>query len=86
MSDDTERPHVFDNPRNIRLVIAAVVVACIVTVVAQLWIEVHAEHPLEGLFAFNALYGFGAFVVLVLLAKEVLRRAVMRREDYYNDE
>ena len=79
-----ERRHVFDNPRNVRWVIRAIVAACVLSVIAQLFIHLHAEHPLESFFAFNALYGFIAFVVLVLLAKEVLRRLVMRKEDFYD--
>jgi hypothetical protein len=43
----------------------------------------HAEAGFDGLFGFYGLYGFVACVALVLAAK-LLRRAVMRPEDYYD--
>jgi hypothetical protein len=43
----------------------------------------HAETGFDGGFGFYALYGFFACVALVLAAK-VLRRIVMRPEDYYD--
>ncbi len=85
MEPGSEKRHVFDNPRNVRLVIYGICALCVLSLAAQFVIHVHAEHPWENLFGFHALYGFVAFVVLVLLAKEVLRRLVMRREDYYDD-
>ena len=83
--DNPEKRHIFDDPRNVRRLIGLVVVACVVSVVAQFFIHVHVTHPWESLFAFHGIYGFVAFVVLVLLAKEVLRRLVMRRKDYYDE-
>jgi hypothetical protein len=44
----------------------------------------HAEAGFDGVFGFYGLYGFFACVALVLAAK-LLRRAVMRPEDYYDD-
>ena len=44
----------------------------------------HAETGFDGWLAFYGVYGFVACVVLVLAAKLVLRRAVMRPEDYYD--
>lgn len=43
----------------------------------------HEEFDFAASFAFYALFGFVACVVLVLTAKEILRRLVMRGEDYY---
>ncbi|MBY6016215.1 hypothetical protein KUW04_00190 [Halomonas denitrificans] len=43
----------------------------------------HTEHPWETLLGFYPLYGFVGCVVLVLLAK-VMRKVVMRPEDYYD--
>ena len=85
MEPQPEKRHVFDDPRNVRRVIYAICVLCVLSLVAQVFIHLHAEHPWESLFGFHALYGFVAFVVLVMLAKEVLRRLVMRREDYYDE-
>lgn len=85
MEPKPEKRHVFDDPRNVRRVIYGICLLCALSLVAQFFIHVHPEHPWESLFGFSALYGFVAFVVLVMLAKEVLRRIVMRREDYYDE-
>lgn len=44
----------------------------------------HVEHPLEGWKAFYPLFGFVGIALLILVSK-VLRRLVMRREDYYDE-
>jgi hypothetical protein len=49
----------------------------------DLIIHRHAETGFDGGFSFYAFYGFVACVALVLAAK-VLRRVVMRPEDYYD--
>ncbi|MCP5372737.1 MAG: DUF2975 domain-containing protein [Hyphomicrobiales bacterium] len=89
MQETTPHPedgkrHVFDNPRNVRLVIYALGIACVVTFVLDFVIHRHVDHPWEALFGFHAIYGFCACVVLVLVAKE-LRKVLMRGEDYYDD-
>lgn len=81
MNDDS-RHHVFDDPRNVRRVIRALLVACVLLAGLDLFVHRHVDHPWEGAFAFYAFYGFVACVLLVLLAKE-LRKLVMRDEDYY---
>ncbi|MDD9817232.1 MAG: hypothetical protein OXU61_03715 [Gammaproteobacteria bacterium] len=45
----------------------------------------HGGHAWEGLWGFYSLFGFVACVALVLSAR-LLRRAVMRSEDYYERE
>ena len=50
---------------------------------ADLLVHRHAEAGFDGLFGYYAAYGFVACVALVLAAK-LLRRAVMRPEDYYD--
>ena len=54
------------------------------TVAAQLLVESHPHFAVEGLFAWNALYGFLACAVLILLAK-ALGLLLKRRDDYYDD-
>lgn len=44
----------------------------------------HEEFGWAEWFGFYAVYGFCACVALVLAAKEILRRLVMRPEDYYD--
>lgn len=85
MSANDRKQHVFDNPRNVRLVIRALVTACILLVGLDFVLHRHVAHPWEEVFAFYAIYGFVACVLLVLLAKE-MRKLVMRNERYYGDE
>ena len=45
----------------------------------------HGDVPVEENFMFPALFGFVAFVVVVLVGK-LLRALIMRPETYYDDE
>ena len=83
MNADGKR-YLFDNPRNVRLVVRGLLWTCIALLGLELVIHRHLSHPWEGLFGFYALYGFVACVLLVLLAAE-MRKLVMRDEDYYGD-
>lgn len=76
--------YLFDNPRNVRRLLCALYLACIVVFVADAFIDRHVEHPWERLFGFYGIFGFIAFVALVLSAKE-LRKLLMRKEDYYDE-
>ncbi len=78
-----EKRYLFDNPRNVRLVVRGLVVICILLVGMDLLVHRHIEHPLENIFSFYAIYGFVACVLLVLLAKE-MRKLLIRDEDYYD--
>ena len=79
-----EKRHVFDNPRNVKLVIYAVIAVCVISFAADALVHRHVDHAWEALFGFYAIYGFVACVILVLAAKE-MRKLVMRKEDYYDD-
>ncbi len=87
MSDDQQtrddKRHLFDDPKNVRFVVRALAVCCILLVLMDLVIHRHVINPLESLFGFYAFFGFIACVVLVLLAKE-MRKLLMRSEDYYD--
>jgi hypothetical protein len=76
------RKHIFDDPRNVRRLVRALVALCALLFVADFFVHRHVEHPWENFTGFYAIYGFVACVVLVLLARE-LRKLVMRNEDYY---
>ncbi len=78
-----DKTHIFDNPKNVKRVLWALVVVCVLTIGADFVYHRHVVHPWEGLWGFYAFYGFVACVVLVLLAKE-MRKLLMRGEDYYD--
>jgi hypothetical protein len=54
------------------------------TVVAELFIEIHPHFAVERLFGFNALYGFVACAALILIARG-LGVFLKRPERYYDD-
>ncbi len=72
-----------DRPGNANLIIRVLIGACAVTVVADLFFHKHGDYPFQGWMAFDAVFGFLAYVGLVTLAKGV-RRLLMRDEDYYD--
>ncbi|MDH5759925.1 MAG: hypothetical protein OEZ65_10075 [Gemmatimonadota bacterium] len=78
-----ERPTFLEKPGNVTLLFRIFYVLCGVSVVLDFVIHRHETHPWEHLRAFYPLYGFVGIVALVLVAK-VLRRVVMRPEDYYD--
>ncbi len=78
-----ERQHVWDNPRNVKLLFNVFYAVCAIVVVLDLVIDRHRDHPWESLLAFYPFYGFVGIVVLVLIAKQ-MRRVLMRPEDYYD--
>lgn len=80
----SEKKHIFDNPRNVKRAIHFLYGICLLSIVAEFFVYRHVDHPWESVFGFYGIYGFGACVILVLVAKE-LRKILMRDEDYYDD-
>lgn len=78
-----ERRHVWDDPANVRRLFRVFYACCAVLAALDLVVHRHVQHPWEHLIAFYPLYGFLGITALVLLAR-VLRRLVMRPEDYYD--
>jgi len=78
-----ERQHVWDNPRNVKLLFNVFYAVCAIVVVLDLVIPHEGHHSWERIVEFYPLYGFVGIVVLVLIAK-LMRRVLMRPEDYYD--
>ncbi len=90
---DDGRVYWLDQPENIQKVIRGFYGLCALVfgldVVHQVASHRHQQAPdaiagLEAIPGFYAVYGLVACVVLVILAKHLLRPAVMRDEDYYD--
>jgi len=77
-----EKPHFFDKPANVRLVIRALFACCVLLLALDFVIHRHVYHSWENLWGFYALYGFAGCVLLVLVAKW-MRTFLMRDENYY---
>ncbi len=83
MPSPETKSYIFDNPKNVQLVMRGLYVLCALLVIFDLVVHRHTLHPWEHLYAFYPIYGFVSCVLLVLLAK-VMRRVLMRPDDYYD--
>ena len=81
--DIHEKQHFLDDPRNVKRLLFGFYFLCGLSVVAEFFIHRHVDHPWEALFSFYPIYGFLGIVILVMLSI-VLRKLVMRGEDYYD--
>ncbi len=86
MTDRTEpreeKAYWLDQPRNVSLIVWALVAVCVALFFADAFYHKHAHFEIEHLFGFYGVYGFFVCVALVLIAKW-LRTVLMRSEDYY---
>jgi len=89
--DPSEDTGWFDRPENVRKILIGLFSACAFFVVIDIgfWLTGFDKHPYfrwEQWPGFYAVYGFVACVLLVLIAKYLLRPLVMRGENYYDDD
>ena len=82
MTQESKR-YWLDRPENVTRLYQGLWILGALLVLLDLVVHRHAEARFDGWFGFYGLYGFLACVALVLAAK-LLRRAVMRPEDYYD--
>lgn len=78
-----EKRYWLDRPENVAKLYRGLWSVGGLLILADLLVYRHAEAGFDGWFGFYGFYGFVACVALVLAAK-LLRRAVMRPEDYYD--
>ncbi len=69
--------------KNVVLMVRIFLAVSLVLLLLDLAIHRHELFSWEGWFGFYGFYGFVACVALVLAAK-VLRKLIMRREDFYD--
>ena len=72
-----------DDKRNVKKIITALVIICLVLFVSDAFYQKHPYFIVESVFGFYAIYGFVMCVGLVLSAKW-LRTIIMRDEDFYD--
>ena len=82
-TDMNDKKHLFDDPKNVSRFLNGFYVICAILFVLDFIIHRHTMHSLEELPAFYAVFGFVAFVALVV-GSILLRKLVMRKEDYYD--
>ncbi len=80
-----DKKYWLDKPGSVDKVYWTLCTVCALLVVADAFYDKHPHFAVESWFGFFALFGFVFSVGLVLSAKE-LRRFLMRKEDYYDDD
>ncbi len=83
-----ERVYIFDKPENVKRLIRGFFVCCVLLFLADFVAHRHLSFeegllPVEGWYGFYAVYGFVAYT-LIVAGSVVLRKVVMRSEDYYD--
>ena len=74
-----------DDQGNVDRMVYALYAVSALLLVIDPFIHKHGPFAIEHWWGFYGIYGFVCCVFLVLAAKEILRRLVMRGEDYYDD-
>jgi hypothetical protein len=81
-SEDNKK-YFLDKPENVEKLLKVFYVLCGLLFALDFVIHRHIYTNWEKLPGFYALYGFCAFVVLVVVS-HLLRKLLMRKEDYYD--
>lgn len=85
MSDQDDKHYWLDDPRNVDKLVYGLYTFCGLLFLLDFLYHKHVHFGFEHWLGFYAWYGFICCVVLVYLAKNVLRPLVKRDEDYYGD-
>ncbi|MEP4380812.1 MAG: hypothetical protein ABJ215_01055 [Alphaproteobacteria bacterium] len=85
MATPDEAPRWLDSKANVTKVAWTLYIVCAIAVLLDFVIHRHGEAGFDETFGFYGAYGFVGSVLLVIVAKEILRRIVKRPEDYYDD-
>ena len=75
----------FDKPKNIRFLKILFYISLVLTVIADFFIiRKHIHFPWENIPGVYALFGIAACIMIVILAKVLGYKWLMRKEDYYD--
>lgn len=83
MNQPEQKKYLFDNPRNVSLAVRGLYLVCIVLILLDFIVHRHITVEWESFPGFYALFGFLAYVTIVLTSY-LLRKILQRREDYYD--
>ena len=85
MKPDGEKERFLDRQENVDRLLWGTTVVGLILLAVDLVYHRHVYHPWERMLGFYGVFGALGIVVLVQLSK-VLRRLVMRKEDYYESD
>jgi len=74
---------IFDNPRNVKRLLAVFYACLIVLLIVDFFIHKHGDFPWEKAPDFFAVYGYVSCVLLIFIAK-LMRIFIKRDEKYYD--
>ncbi len=80
---DRNRKYWLDQPRNIKIIVYILYVACSALLIADFFYHKHGHFDFENWFGFYAWFGFLAYTSIVISAK-LFRKIIKRKEDYYD--
>jgi len=83
--DMDEKQGMFDKPANVKRLLRTFYACVVLLLVVDIFYHKHTIFAWEGYFGFYSVFGFVACVILVIVAKYILRPMVMRKEDHYDD-
>jgi len=83
MQDPEEKQYLFDKPENVSRLLRGFYLICGILFLLDFVLHRHISIIWEKIPGFYALFGFVACVILVLVAKE-MRKFLMRKKDYYD--
>ncbi len=78
-----EESHWLDDPKIVNRIVYGLCAVCALLVLVEPLVHRHAHFEADGIFGFNAWFGFIVFVVIVFSGR-ALRLLVKRPEDYYD--
>ena len=85
MKPQGEKERFLDRQENVDRLLWGVTIVGVLVLLVDFFFHRHSYHPLERLWGFYGIFGAVAIIVLVQLAK-LLRKLVMRDEDYYESD
>lgn len=72
-----------DDSKNVNLLLYALIAGCVLSVLADFIWSRHGHFDFEEIPGFYAIFGFLAYCIILLSAKQ-LRRLIKRDENYYD--
>ena len=84
-TESDSKKYWLDNKKNVDKIWYALLGICALSVLADFFYHKHVAHPVEDLIV--GMYGWYSFIgcIFLVLSAKLLRRILMRSEDYYTE-